>query len=74
MGKCDVTYRECRFVFDDETTEAFVLLEASGDCPHTVQGWHAKTFGSSMSAVQILDRMAEGKDDPMLWPRKAPPA
>lgn len=63
-------YREVRLVIEDELTQCYVLIEALGDCPLGVQGWHHKTFPPSMNCVQIIESM--GKDDPVLWPQNAP--
>ena len=71
MGKCAATFREIRFVLEDELTQVFVAIEAVGDCPISVQGWHHKTFPASLSAIDILNRIGTG-DDPVLWERGAP--
>ena len=73
MGKCEVVFKEIRFVIEDELTHAFVLCEALGDCPLGVQGWHHKAFGKSKSAIDILTAWGEG-DDPVLWSQEAPHA
>ena len=71
MGKCAATFREIRFVLEDELTQVFVAIEAVGDCPISVQGWHHKTFPASLSAIDILNRIGSG-DDPVLWDGGAP--
>ena len=63
--------RELRFVIEDELTQVYVLLQVEGDCQHTIQGWHHKTYAASKSVQSILIDMA-GVDDPVLWPRQAP--
>lgn len=70
MGKCQSEIREVRFVIADELTECYVLVEAIGDCPLGVQGWHHKTFPVSQSALDILG----SKDfrDYLLWSQEAP--
>ena len=72
MGKAGVIYREMRFIIEDELTQVYVSCEAVGDCPLGVQGWHHKTFPASVSTQEILQRWADGKDDPILWPQQAP--
>ena len=64
-------YRELRFVIEDELTQVYVLIEALGDCPLGVQGWHHKTFPASKSVQQILEEGVKG-DDPVLWPLSSP--
>lgn len=70
MGACDVIFKEVRFIIEDELTYCFVRVDAIGDCPHTVQGWHSRTFPASLNCIQILESMAE--ENPILWPRQAP--
>lgn len=75
MGKCSVLYQETRFITEDEqVTEVYVRIDAIGDCPHTLQGWHHKSFPARMSAKDILDAWAKGEESPLLWPLEAPPA
>lgn len=71
MGKAAVKYKEVRFVIDDEITHAYVLCEAIGDCPLGVQGWHYKAYPASVAIDEIVTE-AFAKDDPVLWPQKAP--
>lgn len=66
-----MTYQELRFVIGDELTQVYVLIEAGGDCPMGVQGWHHKTFPPSRSCAEILQVMFT-TDDCALWPQKAP--
>ncbi len=70
MGKCSSTIREVRFIIGDDFTECYVAVDAEGDCPMGVQGWHYKVFGKSIAAVDILT--AEHFGDHLLWPQKAP--
>lgn len=72
MGKCSVVYRELRFVIEDKLTQVFVLMDAVGDCPLGVQGWHHKAFPPSNPVQDILGEMFGNGDDCMLWPQKAP--
>lgn len=71
MGKCTAKVTEIRFVLEDELTECYVAVEAEGDCPIGVQGWHHKTFPKSQTAQQILDNMTHA-DGYLLWPQDAP--
>lgn len=70
MGKCTSEIKEARFVIEEELTQCYVYVEATGDCPIGVQGWHHKTFSSSTSVVDILN----SKDflDYLLWPQNSP--
>jgi hypothetical protein len=70
MGKCESHIRQVRFVIEDELTHCYVAVEAIGDCPLGVQGWHYKAFGKSQSAVDILQ--GDFKNH-VLWPQEAPP-
>ncbi len=69
MGKCFSTIKEVRFVIEDELTQVFVAVQADGDCPMGLQGWHHKTFPASKSAIDILTNHFE---DHLLWPLAAP--
>ena len=71
MGKAGMNYRQVRFDIKDDFTEVYVLIEALGDCPLGVQGWHYKVFGKSLSIDKVMTEMFT-KDDPVLWPQKAP--
>lgn len=72
MGKASYSTKEIRFVFEEELTQVFFFIEAEGDCPIGVQGSHHKTFPKSMSALEILGQLAEGKEDPVMWGLEAP--
>lgn len=61
-----------RFLIEDELTQVYVLIEAGGDAPIGVQGWHHKTFPPSMNLIDIMQAWRDG-DDPMLWAQDAPP-
>jgi len=67
MGKCESEIKKVLFVFDEDVTQCYVAIEARGDCPIGVQGWHHKTFLHS-SAVDILQE----NFDYLLWPLSAP--
>ena len=70
MGKCESQIKEIRFVIEDKLTQCYVYVEAFGDCPLNVQGWHHKTIASSTSVVDFLN----SKDflDYLLWPLNSP--
>jgi hypothetical protein len=71
MGKASMATKELRFVIEDELTQVYVLIEAIGDCPLGVQGWHHKTFPASHSVLDILRDIARS-DDPVMWSQEAP--
>jgi hypothetical protein len=71
MSDAIATIKEIRFTgLDSELTHCFVSIEAGGDCPIGVQGWHYKAFPPTKSVVDIVGSL--GSDDPVLWPLKAP--
>jgi len=70
MSKATATILEVRFVIHPELTECYVAVEAGGDAPIGVQGWHHKTFPASMSAIDIL-QSADFRDY-LLWGLEAP--
>ncbi len=70
MANSQAIYKEVRIVIEDELTQVYVLIEATGDSPLGVQGWHHKTFPASKNAIEILNSFT--KDSPVLWPLDAP--
>lgn len=70
MSYAGMKYREVRFVIEDELTQVYVYIEALGDCPLGVQGWHHKAFPASRSIQDIVATL--GTDDPVLWSQEAP--
>jgi len=74
MGQCKMVYREIRFILEEELTQVYVAIEAQGDCPLGIQGWHHRTFPATRSALDVLEAMKHGAEDPVLWPQEAPPA
>ena len=70
MGKCSSIVKEVRFVIEDELTQCYVAVEAVGDCPIGVQGWHHKTFPASLSLLDILRDHLPAEH--LLWPQEAP--
>lgn len=74
MSDCHVYYDELRFdVRDPEMTEVYVFIRTEGDCPHMLMGWHYKAFPASQTTQDIFAAMWDGKENPMMWPLKAPP-
>jgi len=55
---------------DEQVTHVYVWLEALGDCPVHVQGWHYKAFPARVSTVEVLQKHL---GDVVLWPLNAPP-
>lgn len=70
MSYAGSVIREMRFVIEDELTHVYVAVDALGDCPLGVQGWHYKVFPASKSAVDIL--RSPDFSDHLLWPQEAP--
>ncbi len=75
MANTPVSYDEIRIdVRDPELTHAYVYVrDMDGSFP-IVRGWHHKAFPASMSTLDIMNAWAEGKENPLMWPRNAPPA
>ncbi len=44
MANATLIYRETRYIFHDHSVEVYVHIDAHGDCPLGVQGWHYKHF------------------------------
>lgn len=70
MSDAGYNIREWRFIIEDELTQVYVHLEAWGDCPIGVQGWHHKTYPKSKSVQDILIEAC--KEGVVLWPQAAP--
>ena len=70
MTDSSYEFREVRFIYEPELTQCYVLLQAFGDSPIGIQGWHHKTFPAAKSAVDILIHHAA---DAVLWPQDAQP-
>ncbi len=68
MGKASYNFREVRIVIEDDLTHCYVLLEAVGDCPLGVQGWHYKVFPPKKSAIDVLTESVAALE----WPQAAP--
>lgn len=67
MGKCAVTYREIRFIISDTGTTAYVYMDATGDCPIMLHGWHKKAFNVSTTVLDVIQSWNAGEEDPLLW-------
>lgn len=71
VANAEAIVKELRFVIEDELTQVYVAIEARGDSPIGVQGWHHKTFPASKNVIEILESVAAG-DDWLLWGLEAP--
>lgn len=68
MGKAGYSFKEVRILFEAQLTHVYVLLEAHGDCPIGVHGWHHKAFSASVSGLDALRESA----DAVMWVQDAP--
>lgn len=75
MGNCSVIYREIRFNVDHEdVTDVYVLVDAKGDCPHTLPGWYHKQFLGLMPTAQLHAQIFTTEDmTPIYWEKRNPP-
>ena len=74
MGDCHLFHDEIRIsVRDPEKTELWVYIRGEGDCPFQCLGWHYKAFPSTVTSLEVLQRWAEGLEDPLYWERRNPP-
>lgn len=71
MSYAGMKYKELRFIIEEELTQVYCFIQALGDCPIGVQGWHHKTFPASMSCDKIVAVMFTS-DDCVLWPLDGP--
>jgi hypothetical protein len=73
MADSKYTLDEVRFdVRSKDGTDVYVYIS----CPDMtiVEGWHHKRYPATMSTSQIHALIMTTQDnDPLLWPRKAPP-
>jgi len=74
MANTVIAYQEIRFdVRDEKLTHVYVLIDnLSRDGLLGVQGWHYKAFPASTSVMEIMELWANGAEDPLMWPQKAP--
>ena len=73
MGNAGMFHREWRFIIEPELLQVYCLIEAVGDCPLGVHGWHHKTFPASVPVIEVLHKYGQEGYDPVLWPLDAPP-
>lgn len=73
MGKCETTIRRIVVDIHDDITELYVHIDAIGDCPIRVQGWHYKAMGAKKNAIDALKEWFFSGDY-LSDPQKAPPA
>lgn len=59
-------------VTDPELTKCWVFIQALGDSPIGVHGWHFKAFGASVTSYHVMKKWADGEEDPLMWPQAAP--
>lgn len=69
MGNASSEIKEIRFVIEKELTQAYVLVNAIGDCPTGVQGWHHKTFPALRSVLDITENEVKNYLD---WSLESP--
>jgi len=55
---------------DLDITHCYVALQATGDSPIGVQGWHYKAFPARIPTVEIMQNHIQNA---VMWPQKAPP-
>jgi len=68
MGDCATEVKEIRHIYEPELTTIYVLMEAKGDCPLGVQGWHFKVFPASKDPIEMWKEVSKA----VIWPQKAP--
>ena len=71
MANAGFNYREIRIIYEDDLTHCYVFLEALGDCPIGVQGWHYKVFPATRKGVDIFTNEVLKAVE---WPLNAPKA
>lgn len=74
MGDCHLYHDEIRInVADPNVTKCWIYLRGEGDCPFQCVGWHYNEFPASVTSQDILCSWADGKINPISWPRMDPP-
>jgi hypothetical protein len=73
MANTGYNFREIRMVYAKDMTHCWVYLEAIGDCPLNVQGWHYKAFpitvvGERIFTKEIPKCIEWPLDPPKSWP------
>lgn len=73
MANTPISYDEIRFdVRDPNQTHVYIFIrDVDGSFP-IIRGWHYKAFPATMSALDIMQAWANGQEEPMMWPMKAP--
>ena len=69
MANSYYNFREIRMVYEDNLTHCYVYLEALGDCPINVQGWHYKAFSIDRCGEDIFRNESIHAIE---WPLAAP--
>lgn len=73
MANTQIEYQEVRFdVRDEDLTHAYVYIHCLNDAPAGIEGWHHKTFPSSMSILDIMTAWNKGEENPITWSLQAP--
>lgn len=68
MGDCITAIKYIRFDFTDEQiTKVEIELDIRGDCPHFLTPLRTKTFPARFSAIDILNKIADGEENYLLW-------
>lgn len=68
MADAGYNFREVRIVIEDDLTHCYVFLEALGDCPIGVQGWHYKAYPASYNRDNFWTELVHALE----WPLEAP--
>lgn len=80
MADASYTLREIRLILNDATPgdgegmgpiDFYAYIEAIGDCPHFVEGWHHKQYGEQVTDAEIMIR--EAANDGLTWEHRGPP-
>ena len=73
MANTPISYGEIRFdVRDPNQTHVYIFIrDVDGSFP-IIRGWRYKAFPATMSTLDIMQAWANGQEEPMMWPMKAP--
>lgn len=75
MANTQIEYQEIRMdVRDPEVTHVYVLIANLSRDGFPIGGWHYKAFPARMSLLDIMQAWDRGDENPIVWPRQAPPA
>lgn len=73
MANTKIAYQEIRFdVRDEQITHVYILVENLSRDGFPIGGWYYKAFPARMSTLDIMQSWADGKEDPIMWAKKAP--